>query len=159
MSSVLKVDEIQNTGGTSALTIDSSGIVSQGTTVYSRASHGSNTGPTAYITFDSHRESNGGITFVDTNTAMQVPVAGLYLVGFNALGNTGSGAFSMQIRKNGAAITTGGNITQDTTNDNDCMGFTTFDVLSANDKIQFYVSGGVSHGNASYNNFFCVKIG
>ena len=110
MSSVLKVDAIQNTAGTSALTIDSSGRVSRGVIPAWRlclsaqqditTAGGSGTD----VTFDDSTTGNfgflqGGCTL--SSGAITVPVTGLYQV--NAVlrfDDIGSGYIIMRILKN-----------------------------------------------------------
>lgn len=160
MTSTLKVQNIAHTGGTNAMTIDSNGVVSNSTHVWARGHHTSpNISSGNYITFNGGKYSSGGVTFVDSDTGMQVPVSGLYLVGFHTLGNTGSGNLGMQFRKNGADLMQAGNYVQDNVNANDDCSATVVVELSASDKVQFYVVAGASHGNASYNAFWCTKIG
>ena len=157
MSEIL-VNEIKHRNGTSAMTIDSDGLITNSTHVYGRGSHNTNIGPSAYVTF-STKNSSGGVTFVDSDTAMQVPVGGLYIVGCHALGNTSSGSLTVQFRKNGGDLNPAGNYFQETASGNDVGSMSTVTVLDANDKVQFYINAGVSHGNPSYNNFYVVKVG
>jgi len=159
MTSIIKVDQIQSSSGTGGLSIDSNGIISNSVSVYARASHSVTTSNGNLLALNHGQEQNGGVSFVDSNTAMQVPVAGVYMVGFHALGNTSSGSLTIKLQKNGSDLTASGNYIQDTNASNDGVSFTTVTTLAANDKIQFYVQSGASHGNASYNNFFCAKIG
>ena len=158
--SQINVNTIANASGTNAITVDSNGVVSNSTRVWARGHHTTpHISSSNYITFNGGKYSSGGVTFVDSDTGMQVPVDGLYLVGFHALGNTGSGNFVIQFRKNGGDLMQAGNYVQDNVSGNDDLSSTTVVELSANDKVQFYVVSGASHGNASYNNFWCTKIG
>ena len=160
MTSTLKVNNIQNSGGTAAMTIDSNGVVSNSTHIWARGHH---TTPHItngnYITFNGGKYSSGGVTFVDSDTGMQVPVSGLYLVGFHTLGNQGSGNLGIQFRKNGADLMQAGNFVQDNVSANDDLSATVVVELSSGDKVQWYVHNGASHGNASFNNFWLTKIG
>ena len=154
------INTIKYDANTTAMTIDSNGVVSNSTRVWARGHHTTpHISSSNYITFNGGKYSSGGVTFVDSDTGMQVPVDGLYLVGFHALGNSGSGNLVMQFRKNGGDLMQAGNYVQDNGNNNDDCSATTVVELSANDKVQFYVVSGASHGNASYNNFWCTKIG
>lgn len=162
MASILNVDQIgHSTSGTTALTIDSSGNVTTGgridagTSVYAQGSH--STTETGTITFNTNQVTSGGCSFEDSNTAMQVPVDGLYMVHYDALGNTGNGAFILQARKNGSAIP--GSNTQNVANSNETLSKDVLIPLQADDKITFQVITGASHANASYNNFFVLKVG
>jgi len=162
MTSILKVSEIQDpTNSNTALTIDSSGNIATGgridagTSVYAQGSH--NTTGTGTITFTTNQITSGGCTFVDSNTAMQVPVDGLYMVHYDALGNAGNGAFIIHARKNGTGIP--GSNTQNVANANETLSKDILVTLQANDKITFQVITGASHGNPDYNNFFVFKVG
>ena len=91
MSSVLKVDAIQNTAGTSALTIDSSGRLSQpqklSVTVDISTSGYVTTANDAVIPFNNVQFSQGGgNTAFNTSTSIfTCPLSGIYLCTFFAL--------------------------------------------------------------------------
>ena len=81
MSSILKVDTIQNTGGTTAITIDSSGAILKPVIPYGQASKsGSAQTGVAKITLDGNVISGGGLTVDTTNDRMIVPIAGLFAI-------------------------------------------------------------------------------
>lgn len=162
MASILNVDRIaHSTSGTTALTIDSSGNVTTGgridagTSVYAQGSHSGQV--TGTITLDANQVTSGGCTFEDSNTAIQVPVDGLYMVYYDSLGNSGNGDFILQARKNGTAIP--GSNTQNVANANEGMSKNILVALQANDKITFEVITAAGHANSDYNNFFVFKVG
>ena len=163
MTSILKVSEIQDpTNSNTALSIDSSGNIATGgridagTSVYAQGSH-STPNPTGLITIDIRQLMSGGAQFTDSDTAIQVPVDGLYMIHYSVLGNSGSGNFQIRVQKNGSDV--GSSWTQDTNSSNDGVSKTILQVLQANDKITFVVADGASHGNSQFNNFFVVKLG
>lgn len=160
--STLNVDQIgHSTSGTTALTIDSSGNVTTGgridagTYVYAQGSHSGTV--TGTITLDTNQVTSGGCTFEDSNTAIQVPVDGLYMVHYDSLGNNGSGSFIINARKNGVSIA--GSNTQNVASYNEGMSKNILVTLQANDKITFQVITGAGHANSDYNNFFVYKVG
>ena len=84
MSSVLKVDAIQNTAGTSALTIDSGGRISRSVTPYiylrgtvaaEATSHGTTE---TYTDWAIEGSALGGMTWNSSNGRITVPVNGIY---------------------------------------------------------------------------------
>ncbi len=91
MSSILKVDTIQNTAGTSAMTIDSSGRLSQpqkpSVTVDISTSGYVTTANDAVIPFNNVQFSQGGgNTAFNTSTSIfTCPLSGIYLCTFFGL--------------------------------------------------------------------------
>ena len=151
------INTIKYDANTTAMTIDNNGIVSNGTHVFARASSANQATAGNDVLLNTGQETSGGCTFQDTNTSIQVPVAGLYLIGFHTLGNSGSGNLQMHIRKNGTALP--GTHIQETGSANDVGSATTIAQLAANDKITFHVGSGTTHQNSSFNNHYVVKIG
>lgn len=117
MTSVLKVDNIQNSSGTSALSIDSSGNVDMPQLATSKA-----------IAFTAKKTSveapsvgnmyTGWGVVVDTHSGWQsstgkyrAPVAGYYAVSCAMLSNSQTGNVSWSFYKNGTFYTRGGYIT------------------------------------------------
>jgi len=111
MSSILKVDTIQNTGGTTGLTIDSSGRVTQpalpawrigrGSTYTVTSGQAANTDVNFNLTSDTARRFfiQGGCTA--SSGTVTVPVSGIYSVSTTVrLDAVGSGYVIMQIRIN-----------------------------------------------------------
>jgi len=95
MTSVLKVDNIQNSSGTSALSIDSSGNVTfpSNTTPYVQVSMGGGSGAYTSVTsggafpFDTVEEGDSSL-WNTTTYKFTCPSAGLYHCDFNGLVNT-----------------------------------------------------------------------
>jgi hypothetical protein len=97
MTSILKVTEIQDpTNSNTALSIDTSGIVSQSNPVIMSGQIGTQaTSPSAAQTlkFNEFFVNKGGITHDTSNGKFTVPVAGVYhitLTGFKNTGATGT---------------------------------------------------------------------
>ena len=96
MTSIIKVDNIQNSGGTAALSIDSSGRVIQNQRLYVFADISQTSGTDAYI---SHSAGDpikfgtvisGTASLLNTSThKFQAPVAGLYMLQVALHANTG----------------------------------------------------------------------
>jgi len=160
MTSVIKVDTIQNSSGTSALSIDGSGVVttagnlnvtgsvnSKGLTYipsFSARGGGGGVSATNKGTYDNYETGvthNIGDHYNYTNKEFTCPVDGLYLFTVSAYSNNGA-AGSMRLSVNDdynentpqIAFTTG-------------LGYTISSVqavlsLSANDTVQTYVRGG-----------------
>jgi len=108
MSSVLKVDAIQNTAGTSALTIDSAGRVNAPALPRVSVGHSTNNN-LAYSVGDQYvtastitnRITPVGITFDGSNGRFTLPVAGDYYVSFFNMAEGGSGAVEWGVYLNG----------------------------------------------------------
>jgi hypothetical protein len=135
--------------------IDTSGRVTMPNQPYARGSAAGNSGASAVIPIDTYVSSRGGIT--TSSNRFTVPVAGAYVVGYHHLGNSGSGACQVGIRKNGSFI--GGTRTQDVNSGNDSFGTQSIVELAANDYIDFYCIQGSTHGNADYNSMWIWLIG
>ena len=158
MSSVLKVDEIQNTAGTSALTIDSSGRVLQPAKPAWRIGRGSSlTGVNATTTVINYDETNnanrdlflqGGVTA--SSGVITVPVTGVYHVGTsNRFNNVSSSYIVIRIVKNNDADSSLGSydIVGDGQSTNyETVGNDTLYTLTANEtvKVDYYVSNDAS---------------
>ncbi len=155
MSSILKVDTIQNTGGTTGLTIDSSGRVLQPAKPAWRIGRGSdlavtsgqaaNTNLNFDLTSDTTRRFfiQGGCTA--SSGAITVPISGLYHVSSTVrFDSIGSGYAVVHIRVNDATDSTHG--TYNIRGEPDTNYFTltesTIFNLNANDvlKVSYYVS-------------------
>ena len=161
MSSILKVDTIQNTGGTTGLTIDSSGRVLKPVLPYGQFSGPSSdtTGPGNVIDISGNLITGGGMVADTTNNRMIVPIAGLYVVGFNQLVGNVSSYVSMRIRKNGSDVF--GSRIQSAQNDNyGAISGHRIIELSASDYIDWYVvSGTIYGGSTDYNNHYIYLLG
>tara|TARA_B100000963_G_scaffold170223_1_gene148119 strand:- start:214 stop:690 length:477 start_codon:yes stop_codon:yes gene_type:complete len=158
MSSILKVDTIQNTGGTTGLTIDSSGRVLHPVIPFGQASTGVSavTGGNK-LTLDSNIISGGGLTVDTTNERMIVPVAGLYRIGYSHLTDNLTTTVGVEMRKNGTRID--GSRTQ--VKGQTYVGLTVHMLasLAVNDYIEWWVDTGTVHNNSIYNNMYVYLIG
>ena len=107
MASILKVNELQHTGGTTALTIDSTGRINKGVMpyIYLRGnsatevtSHGSTE---IYTNWSLEGSALGGMTWNGSNGRITVPVDGVYLVAAKFyLWIDNATSHSIMIRKN-----------------------------------------------------------
>lgn len=160
MSSILKVDTIQNTAGTSGLTIDSSGRVLKPNIPYGQFS-GPNSDTTGgnVINMAAYIITGGGMTADTSNNRMIVPVAGLYVVGFNQLVSNDTNYVSVRIRKNGSDVL--GSRIQSAQNHNyGAISGHRLIELAANDYIEWYViSGTIYGGSTDYNNNYIYLLG
>ena len=107
MSSILKVDTIQNTGGTTGLTIDSGGRVNAPALPRVCVGHSTNNN-IAYSVGDNyvtsstivHKITPVGITFDGSNGRFTLPVAGDYYVSFFNMAYGGSSAVEWIVELN-----------------------------------------------------------
>ena len=152
--SSVKLSTIKSSGGTNAMTIDSSGIVSNSTHVYGIAKYtGSNITASNIIPLNNGTSTGGGVTIV--NNEFVVPVAGLYLlIGHHLGGTTGTDGFSIDV--NDTEIAKSYSKTSATNSE---MNFSIIHLLSANDRVRFYCYNGEIHGNPSYNHMSVYKLG
>ena len=120
MASTLKVNEIQNSSGITAITVDSSGAVLRDRIPYWNASVPQTNGlniagvwtKLAFVTAAFGGMTNAGSTgqgnsaFVNASNRYVAPVAGLYFAKFNLrLDSVGSGYVISSIYKNGSGVT------------------------------------------------------
>ena len=154
MASTLKVNTIQHTGGTSALTIDSSGRVTQPAKPAWRIGRGSGlagvNATTTVINYDTTSNANrdlflqGGVTV--SSGVVTVPVTGLYHVGTsNRFNGVSSSYVVVRITKNNDVDSSYGtyDIVGDGLSSNyETVGDTTIYKLSANEtvKVDYYIS-------------------
>jgi len=167
MASTLKVDTIAHTGGTSAITIDSSGVVSQPNTILPAACFhygGGDIVAAAIIPLNVQTVLQGGMTM--SSNAITLPQTGLYKIGFYHLANTASSNGNVhtriEIRINGATnsiMPHGWTQQHKPTANNGSFTFHTIASLSANNTVDFYCAGGAVHGNSDYNSMYVYKIG
>ena len=108
MSSILKVDTIQNTGGTTGLTIDSSGRVNSPALPRVCVGHSTNNNNSysvgdQYVTASTivNKITPVGITFDGSNGRFTLPVAGDYYVSYFNMAYGGSGACEWSVNLNG----------------------------------------------------------
>ena len=157
MSSILKVDEIQNTAGTSALTIDSSGAILKPVLPYGQASSNAKTTATNIVNLNSNVLSGGGLTVDQSNNRMVVPVAGLYAIGFVELADVAAYT-EIIMRKNGTAIS-GSRAQTGTSHQYGDFSSHMLIELAASDYIDWYCEAGTTHNNVNYNNHYVYLIG
>ena len=167
MASILKVNELQHTGGTTGITIDSNGVVSQPNTVLPAACYsyqGADIVAAAIIPLNAVTVLQGGMTM--SSNAITVPQTGLYQIGFYHLANNASSNGNVhtrcEIRINGATnaiLPHGWTQQHKPTANNNSFAFLTIASLSATNTVEFYCAAGAVHGNADYNSMFVYKIG
>jgi len=167
MSSILKVDTIQNTGGTTGLTIDNSGRVAKPVTPYLYLRGNSDTRVTDKGTAEVYTNWNvtttiGGMAFDSSNGRITVPVDGIYV--FSAkfyfwLNNVE--AHLVAVRKNGTvfqeyltdfAALGGSSTTDHTVTSHEILDLTTSDYIDYSCDADIY-------GGANHTNLQAVMIG
>ena len=162
MASILKVDTIQHTNGTEALTIDTSGRIKQ-PQIPAACFHyqGGNLAGANIIPLNTQSVLQGGMTM--SSNAITMPVTGLYHIGWYHLNNLSTSYAVIIIRINGEAagnILLHGNQTQyKPANGNNTFSYNTIASLSASDTVDFYLSQGQIHGNADYNSMHVYLLG
>ena len=159
MSSILKVDTIQNSSGTTGLTIDSGGALLRPVLPYGQASKaGSVQTGVAKITLDGNVVSGGGLTVDTTNDRMIVPIAGLYAIGFTQLTTSTNTNTEVHMRKNGTQIS-GTSSQTHAGNSYATLSMHHIIELAANDYIEWWVAAGAVHDNIHYNNHYVYLLG
>tara|TARA_R100001440_G_scaffold65512_2_gene86378 strand:+ start:485 stop:1012 length:528 start_codon:yes stop_codon:yes gene_type:complete len=110
MASELHVDSIKHSGGTSALTIDSSGRITQPNLpcffAERTSSYSSTTSYTEVVYNLAH--INRGSAYNTSNGRYTVPVTGIYQVSWNDIGDVGQTVYRSRLYVNGSAKTIGG---------------------------------------------------
>ena len=157
MSSILKVDTIQNTGGTTGLTIDSAGRMLKPVIPFGQASSTAKTTATNVVNLNTYVLSGGGVTVDQTNNRMIVPVAGLYKIGFTELTDVAA-YVEIIMRKNGSNIN-GARAQTGTSHQYGEFGHHMVISLAANDYIDWYCNAGTTHNNQHYNNHYVYLLG
>jgi len=142
MTSILKVDSIQNAAGTAAMTIDDSGRVFQPTkpAILCMGNNSNNVSvgadailPPADYETSTNGFAQGGMSYDNTNGEITVPVAGLYFVSGQIYNNTTSGHGRLVIHVNGTLVGMGHMNAGE-----NCTVFSQLILnLNANDKITF----------------------
>ena len=152
MTSVLKVDNIQNSSGTDAISIDSSGVVTRPVIPAWRqqATHADLTASGDYDivwkgsvdaeSADNRRFLFGGCTLEDSNVTVKVPVTGLYQINVNArVDEIGSGYVWLQIRVNDSVVHDSSTIEGTASTSYQGMNVHAIYHLVANDKVRIVV--------------------
>ena len=103
--SVLKVDQIQNTGGTTALTINNNGFVipkAVAFSVYKSGNQSMSSGTWTEVTWDTEEFDTAGF-FNTSNSRFEPQIAGYYQINFSINQSTGTGnAILARLMKNGS---------------------------------------------------------
>ena len=168
MASTLKVDTIAHSGGTSAMTIDSSGRINKSVMPYIYLRGNSSTEVTSqatgeyYTNWSLEGAALGGMTWDSGNGRITVPVDGMYLVAakfYMWIDNATN--HGIMVRKNGttfqeyqtdfSAVGAGGR-TDHTVTVNEIL------KLDAGDYIHFYCNADV-YGGANHTNCQMVMLG
>ena len=160
MASEIGVQTIQHTNGTNAMTIDSSGRVTQ-PALPAACFHyqGSDLTGAAAVPLNTQSVLQGGMSM--SSNVITVPIAGLYKIGFYHLANA-TGSYSVLfVRINGQTqgMPHSNQIQHKPAHGNNSFAYQTIASLSANDTVDFYVSSGTIHGNADYNSMFVYLLG
>jgi len=148
MTSILKVDSIQNAAGTAAITIDSSGrVFKPATPAFHAYADDGVYQTTTPIPFD-NTTINVGNAFDTTNYKYVVPVSGNYFISVH-LGvvrdNVGGGvSFNCELLKNGNRIQRGYFEEVSSTGYNN-VSFSAIHPLTAGDELTVAVAGGVDY--------------
>ena len=171
MSSILKVDTIQNTGGTTGLTIDNSGRVSTPARPAFRA-YLSGVGwrdithnGTYKIPFDVEKYDVGGCFDTSTNS-FTAPISGYYFLSITAYTHDGSGVKVLELQTGNTNVASGESIALHQASHLGTMQITAAHYFNANETCSAYfyqtndVSTGVySSNNTQYSNFYGFLIG
>ena len=161
MASIIGVENLQHTNGTTAATIDSSGRILQPAKPAACFHYGGgNLAGAAIIPLNTQSVLQGGMTM--SSNAITVPVSGLYMIGWHHLNEATATYTVIFIRVNGSQnsdIPNGWAVQNKTSHSNSSFAFNTIAPLSANDTVDFYVSSGSIHGNADYNSMFVHLLG
>ena len=116
MTSILKVDSIQNSAGTAAMTIDSSGRILQPAkpAILCMGNNGNNVSvgdftvlPPANYETTTNGFAQGGMTYNNTNGEITVPVDGVYSIYGQIYNNTSSTSGRIIISVNGTDVALG----------------------------------------------------
>ena len=173
MASVIKVNEIQDTSGNTALSIDSNGVVTKGVVpswrVCLSASQPINTsGSAVAVAWDKTSSDNcfiqGGCTLGASNGRVTVPVSGVYQINFSTrYDGIGSGYIITRIERNASESGSSETYVIDGSPDSSYMTLSGSECfqLDANDTVRITVtsSGDTSWDIQSNSSFSGVLIG
>jgi hypothetical protein len=130
--SILRVDQIQHSNGTAALTIDSSGRVFTTNRPHISGSPTNTTGAGIFNSFFVY--SSRELSF--SSDRITVPITGTYLISFNTIMDLSAIRRDTRISVNGLTIAQG--LSEDSTSGFHYRGTTITRILQANDYVQFY---------------------
>jgi len=161
MASEIGVQTIQHTNGTDAMTIDSSGRVTQ-PALPAACFHyqGTDLSGSAVVPLNTQSVLQGGMSM--SSNAITVPVTGLYKIGWHHLATSSSAYSVFFIRINGvqnSGLAHGWATQTQPAGANSNFSAQTIASLSANDTVDFLVSSGAVHGNSDYNSMFVYLLG
>ena len=153
MTGIIKVDTIQNNGGTTGLTIDSNGVVTRPVVPAWRATaiHDDRTAPgTAAVTWSTATDTNdnrryrlGGVTLGGSSPAnheFTVPVTGLYQLNVNMrVDEVGAGYMYMFLQVNNSNISDAYTIIGTPSSNYQTMNISDVYYIEANDTVQVQV--------------------
>jgi len=151
MTSIIKVDNIQNSSGTSALSIDSSGVVTKSlipawrlsVTENNYSSFGKkglpiNTSTSSDINSDNSTFMTGGITA--SGNVITVPVTGFYQCNFICrVDAVNSGYFQIHMQVNDSTSSSASSLVDDPSGTYETLTISQVLYLEANDEIHHYV--------------------
>jgi len=146
MASVLKVNEIQHSGGTTALSIDSSGRIIQSTNRPAFWVYKSNGDVAAgnVIAWNGARLNQGSHINLSTGV-FTVPITGLYVFHFEGIAS-GNGECRVRIQVNGSSVSDGRRGNGTASNAYEGLHVQALLALTANDEVSTYVIEGHLYG-------------
>ena len=157
MSSILKVDTIQNTGGTTGLTIDNSGRVSNPNLISFEAYRTLGDVSVNNVVVFNQTRHNTGSHYNTSNGTFTAPIAGSYI--FTCHGFTNNTAeLTMDMQVNQANIL---RMQFPTGTGYRGQVLTSIFKLAVNDQVRMYTTSGTVHYNTSglYSNFTGAFLG